>query len=77
MQTSVTKWGNSLAVRLPKPFMEQIGISDKSKVDIVVKDDCLILKKSKDNLDELLDRITEKNIHIETDTGKIIGKEIW
>lgn len=77
MQTFVTKWGNSLAIRLPKPFADQIGITAKNKVEISVEKDKIILKKSGNNLNSLLAKVTKENIHKETDTGNITGKEIW
>ncbi|MBU1151988.1 AbrB/MazE/SpoVT family DNA-binding domain-containing protein [Patescibacteria group bacterium] len=77
MQTSITKWGNSLAVRLPKPFTDQMGINSTRKVEIILQKDQIIIKKSPQKLDELLEQITPENIHTETETGSITGKEIW
>ena len=77
MQTSVTKWGNSLAIRLPQPFAKQIGLNAKNKVEISVEKDRIIIKKPTQNLNNLLTKVTKENIHKESNTGNITGKEIW
>jgi len=77
MQTSVTKWGNSLAIRLPKPFADQLGINTENKVEISVEKDKIILRKSTQNLSSLLSKVTKENTHKETPTGPLTGKEIW
>lgn len=77
MNTNVTKWGNSLAVRLPKSFTEQIGITQDSKVELEVKNKTIIIKKMNYDLKDLLTRVESENIHMETSTGDVTGKEIW
>ena len=77
MQTAITKWGNSLAIRLPKTFTEQIGINEKNKIEIIIEKDKIILQKPRQNLKTLLSKINKDNIHKEINTGKITGKEIW
>jgi antitoxin MazE len=80
MKVKIQKWGNSLAVRIPKSFavetqMKQDAIVDLSLLngDIVVK---LHKEKPKYTLDDLLAGITDENIHAETDWGRPVGKEI-
>jgi antitoxin MazE len=80
MTTRVHKWGNSLALRIPKPFAEEAGLEPDSVVDITVKDGSLLITptpKRKRQLQELLSGITEENRHGETDWGKPVGREIW
>jgi len=77
MQITITQWGNSLAVRIPKIFANQAGIKQNEKVELKIKDDQIILSKPKPSLRSLLKKVTPKNIHKETKTGKVIGKEIW
>ena len=80
MTTRVHKWGNSLALRIPKPFAEEAGLEPDSVVDITVKDGALLITptpKRKRQLQELLSGITEENRHGETDWGKPVGREIW
>lgn len=80
MTTRVQKWGNSLALRIPKPFAEEAGLELDSIVDISVKDGVLVIKqtpKQKKSLKELIAEITEENRHEEAEWGDPVGGEIW
>ena len=79
MLTKVQKWGNSLGVRIPKPFVEETQISDGYSVDINFDGENIIIKPIKNayRLNDLLGQINSKNIHKEIQTGAIVGKEIW
>lgn len=80
MLAKAQKWGNSLAVRLPKAVAEECGIEADSPVEIVREDNLIIIKpvrKKAFSLDSLLAGVTEENIHSEVPTGKPAGKELW
>jgi antitoxin MazE len=80
MRTTVQKWGNSLAVRIPKPFVEEIHIASGSEVDLTVDDGRIIIvpqSEAKYSLTELLQGVTARNRHSETDTGTAVGQEVW
>ena len=81
MKSKIQKWGNSLAVRIPKSFAAQTEIEQNSIIDLSVEDGKIIVeperKKPKYTLEELLDGITEENLHGEIDFGKPVGKELW
>lgn len=77
MKTTLTKWGNSLAIRIPQSFLEQLEMKESQKIEIKLEKDSIILKKSGPTLANLLSKITPENIHKETDTGIPVGKEIW
>ncbi|NOX61273.1 MAG: AbrB/MazE/SpoVT family DNA-binding domain-containing protein [Chloroflexi bacterium] len=80
MKTRVRKWGNSLAVRIPKPIAEEIAITADSEVDMVTIDGKLIIEPTEESeltLEDLLNQITEENIHAEIDTGPAVGNEVW
>jgi len=80
MLAKAQKWGNSLAVRLPKTLAEECGIEADSPVEIVREDNLIIIKpirKKGISLDSLLAGVTRDNIHCEVSTGKPAGKEIW
>jgi len=79
MQTTVQKWGNSLAVRIPVSLTRETGISDGSSVDISVDDSGTIIIKParKKVLSDLLKKINSSNLHNEVQTGDPIGNEIW
>lgn len=80
MKTRIQKWGNSLAVRIPKAFAEEAGLQDESAVNVsLVKGKLVIapVKKTKITLKQLLAKVTEENIHLETETGPSVGGEAW
>lgn len=80
MQTQVKKWGNSLALRIPKSLAEQLDMKTDTEVEIVVEDGQLVIKPLPEpelTLEELLSQITAENLHKEVDTGTAVGGEVW
>jgi antitoxin MazE len=80
VEASVQKWGNSLAVRIPRAFAADLGLFEGSEVDIAVDGEGLRIRpvrKVKLALGDLLAGVTAKNKHGETDTGTPIGRESW
>ena len=63
MQTHIQKWGNSLGVRIPALLSSQLKLKAGSPIDITVKDDHIVIFPQKCSLQNILDRITEDNIH--------------
>ena len=80
MQTRVQKWGNSLGLRIPRSFAQEVGVGAGSEVDLSVVGGDLVIRPSRRRtyrLKDLLRRVTAKNLHGEVDTGRSVGKEIW
>jgi len=79
LQTQIQKWGNSLAIRIPKPFAIEIGLKQYSTVTVSVIDGKLVLEPAKPTyvLGELLAQITPENLHKEVETGTAVGNETW
>jgi antitoxin MazE len=80
MRTRIQKWGNSLALRIPKPFAEETRLSKDAPVDVTVRSGKLVIVPVVEpelSLDELVSRITPKNRHRETETGAPVGHEVW
>jgi antitoxin MazE len=80
MHAKVQKWGNSLALRIPKAFAVDTQLENDSMVDISVVEGQIIVKplvKPEWTLEELLAGINQQNIHNEIDTGSATGNEIW
>jgi len=80
MKTRVQKWGHSLAVRIPKPLADEVGLKDNSPVEISLRDRQLVvvpLAKLAYSLDALLAQVTEANLHGEADFGTAVGGEVW
>ena len=76
MRIRLTKWGNSLGIRLPKIFAMDMGMHPGDDVRIEVRGQSLILSKE-ESLEHMLMSITPQSLHEETETGNILGKEIW
>lgn len=80
MESRVQKWGNSLAVRIPKPFAAEIGLHQDAQVELSVTDGALVitpLPRRADRLADLLSGVRRSNMHGETPTGQPRGKESW
>jgi len=80
MKTQIQKWGNSLAVRIPKAFANDLGLDQDSTIELALEDGCLMLKPTalpKYELGGLLSRVTEDNCHGEYDLGGPTGNEQW
>jgi antitoxin MazE len=80
MKTRVQKWGNSLALRIPKAFAVEAGLHANGAVEISLVDGALVVQPvtpQPSTLDELLRGITDNNIPGEWDTGPAVGKEVW
>ena len=80
MKTRVQKWGNSLALRIPKSFASEIGLDKETPVDVTLENGKLVVSPAKEpkyTLEELLARVTKENIHQEIDFGPAAGKEAW
>ena len=80
MLTKVQKWGNSLALRIPKAFAQDAQLENDSLVEISLVEGQIIvmpIEAPSWTLDELLAGINKKNIHCEVDNGPAIGNEVW
>lgn len=80
MTTKIQRWGNSLALRIPKSFAKDVHLESGAPVDLSVVKGRLVIKPSLKptyTLAQLLKQISKKNLHAETDFGKPVGNEIW
>lgn len=80
MRTRVQKWGNSLALRIPKPFATEIGLQRNSTVEISLADGRLLIVPIDEpalTLESLLAQVSADNLHGEIETGPAVGKEAW
>ncbi|MDR7479196.1 MAG: AbrB/MazE/SpoVT family DNA-binding domain-containing protein [Armatimonadota bacterium] len=74
------KWGNSLAVRIPKPLAAEAGLEEGAGVDMRAADGRLVLtpvRPGRFHLRTLLARVTKANLHGEIETGGPVGREVW
>ena len=80
MLTKVQKWGNSLALRIPKAFALDAQLENDSFVEISIVEGQIIITPVAAptwTLEELLAGINKKNLHHEVDTGFALGNEVW
>ncbi|MEE9306821.1 MAG: AbrB/MazE/SpoVT family DNA-binding domain-containing protein [Spirochaetia bacterium] len=80
MKVKIQKWGNSLAVRIPKALAEQTNIKTNTTADMSVEGEVLIIRPVQNqqySLQQLVAEISNKNIHHEVKTGITTGKEFW
>lgn len=80
MQTTIQKWGNSLAVRIPKTFVKEAHVACGTAVDLSVADGKIVIDPqmgSKYRLEDLLKGVTRRNLHAEVETGAPVGQEVW
>ena len=80
MLIKVQKWGNSLALRIPKSFANEIQLKNGSSINLSIAEGKLIIEpvsEKKYELVDLLQEVKESNIHNEYSFGKREGQEIW
>ena len=79
MTTKVQRWGNSLALRIPKSFAKDVHLEQGVTVNLTIDDGRLVIEPSpkvKYSLSGLLKNVTENNLHKESDFGRSQGREV-
>lgn len=80
MRTRVRKWGNSLALRIPRPLALEAGLAEDTLVDVRPIDGKLLVTPVPargPTLEDLLAGVTAQNLHSEVPTGPAAGREQW
>jgi antitoxin MazE len=80
MNTKIQKWGNSLALRIPKSYAKAANIKEGNDVRLKLEKNKIIVEKEnrkKYSLKLMLALVTKENLHSEIDTGRPVGNEIW
>ncbi len=80
MSSQLVKWGDSLAVQIPKELAERAQLHEGDPLDLSLNEEGAVVIRPivrKQHLDQLIDQITPQNQHHETDWGEPMGKEIW
>jgi len=78
--TTITKWGNSQGIRIPKKYLEELGLKVGERVDIKIEDGKIIIiplkkkRKPKIDINQLFNQDYKNNSEFEW--GKV-GKEVW
>ncbi len=80
MDTQIGKWGNSLAIRLPKFISSELNLHVNDRLSITYTDGKMILEPIVEleefTLEELLSQVSEPP-ESEVDWGKPEGEEVW
>jgi len=80
MKARIQRWGNSLALRIPKPFAEESNLCEDSTVDVTVRSGKVlvaVIEEKALTLEDLVAKITPRNRHSEVETGQAVGNEVW
>lgn len=77
MKTVIRTWGNSLAIRIPKVFAMEIGLDAGKSVNLSLEANGLRIASPENDLHVLLAQITPENLHRESSTGSVTGREVW
>lgn len=81
MQTQIERWGDNLVVRIPESILASTGFVESSAVDVeCVRRGQIIIRSTAPScltLDELINGITDQNLHREVDVGAAVGAEVW
>jgi antitoxin MazE len=80
MDTTVQKWGNSLALRIPLSLAKDIHLHQGSVVGVTIIGGKMVVKPRRQRhytLAKLLRGITKENRHAEVDWGGRVGQEVW
>ena len=76
-KSHVSKWGASLAIRIPKAVAEQWGVEEGSPVEFIAQDDCVLLRKRRFDLDAMIAEMSPDRQPPEADWGRPEGAEVW
>jgi antitoxin MazE len=80
MFTTIQKWGNSQAVRLPKGILEIAALHENDRVEINVENGCIIISRANKKHKTIEERIAGycgDQGCAECETGEAQGKEVW
>jgi antitoxin MazE len=88
MQATIQKWGNSQGIRIPKAFLDALGMMENDIVELRRVDNNIVVtkveQKKYNNLSERLEAFYGKpidEIYVKTETeistGSPVGGEVW
>ena len=76
MAVTLQKWGNSVGVRLPKTMLEQVGLNEGSRVEVMVEGDHLVIRRQRLKLADLLAACKPEIRPDPIDFGPPAGREL-
>ena len=78
MQVLLSKWGNSLGLRLPKALTAEIGMSEGQKVEVRSEGGRIIVEPVRKTLtlEQMMENVTPEAMREAWDWGDDVGREI-
>ncbi len=81
MQAKIQKWGNSQGIRIPKAFLEALGMMENDLVELNRVDDNIVITKVKEKkeltLEDIFKDYDEEYVAEEFEWGTPVGNEVW
>lgn len=80
MKVQIQKWGNSLALRIPKSFAVESNVKQGTVVEMTLEKGKIVVTPVEEpefTLEDLLSKVTKRNLHKAIETGEPVGKEVW
>ena len=74
---TISKWGNSLGVRIPGVVAREAGIGLGTPVRITALRGRIVLEPIRYDLKNLVKGITSENKHKAIGVGQPVGNEVW
>ena len=77
--STVAKWGNSLAIRIPKHISDRIELKEGMTISIDIDENNIVItpEKTTYTLEELLAGAKSEDFEGEYDWGKAESEEVW
>jgi antitoxin MazE len=79
MKTQISRWGNSLAMRIPAAYVRELELEDGAEVELARVNGGMLVRATPRGylLRDLLDEVRPENIHGQTEWGSPVGGETW
>ena len=80
MRTTVRKWGNSLALHIPRAMAQDLSLAAGTHIELSLKNGKMVVEPVRPpawTLKDLLAGVTPENLHREVESGPARGKEAW
>lgn len=77
MKTTIAKWGNSLALRIPAKFAQRLNVSAGQDFMIDIKDNSLIFSKVGIQVVSIKNLLKDMKVENEVWGEDVMGKEVW
>ena len=77
----IKKWGNDLGISIPQTIVNGFSLREGNYVSFLKNGSGIVIEPSKSNvsynLTDMLNEITDDNVHHCIETGTPTGNEIW